>query len=77
MLGISTSGTSKNILAALHAANDRGCVTIAFTGESMSPCSELAQYTFHAPSKVTARIQECHLLMGHLLCDFAEQFSAA
>lgn len=76
-LGISTSGTSKNILAALQAANDCGCVTIAFTGESASPCSELAQHSFHAPSKVTARIQECHLLIGHLLCDVVEQASAA
>lgn len=75
VLGISTSGTSKNILLGLQAANARGCVTIAFTGESVSPCSEIAQYVFHAPSKVTARIQECHLLMGHLLCDFAERFS--
>ena len=72
-LGISTSGTSPNILAALKAANERGCVTIAFTGEKVSECSKLAQHTFRAPSTITARIQECHLLIGHLLCDVAEQ----
>jgi len=71
-LGISTSGTSKNILAALQAANERGCVTIAFTGEKESECSKLAKMTFRAPSSITARIQECHLLIGHLLCDIAE-----
>ncbi len=71
-LGISTSGTSKNILAALQAANERGCVTIAFTGEKESECSKLATMTFRAPSSITARIQECHLLIGHLLCDIAE-----
>lgn len=72
-LGISTSGTSKNILAALQAANERGCITIVFTGEKESECSKLAQMTFRAPSSVTARIQECHLLIGHLLCDLVEQ----
>ena len=72
-LGISTSGTSPNILAGLKAANERGCVTIAFTGEKESECSKLAQLAFRAPSGITARIQECHLLIGHLLCDLVEQ----
>lgn len=72
-LGISTSGTSPNILAGLRAANERGCITIAFTGEKESECSKLAKLTFKAPSSITARIQECHLLIGHLLCDVVEQ----
>ena len=72
-LGISTSGTSPNILAALQAANERGCITIAFTGEKESACSKLAKLSFRPPSSITARVQECHLLIGHLLCDVVEK----
>lgn len=73
VLGISTSGTSKNVLAGLRAANQRGCVTIAFTGEKGADCAAEAQLSFKAPSAITARVQECHLLIGHLLCDIVEQ----
>jgi D-sedoheptulose 7-phosphate isomerase len=72
-LGISTSGTSPNILTALQAANERGCVTIAFTGDKESACSKHAKLSFKAPSSITARVQECHLLIGHLLCDVVEK----
>lgn len=75
-LGISTSGTSKNVLLALQAANHRGCVTIAFTGEKGADCAAEAKLAFKAPSAITARIQECHLLIGHLLCDFVEKAHA-
>jgi D-sedoheptulose 7-phosphate isomerase len=71
-LGISTSGTSKNIIAGLQAANAKGCVTIAFTGESGGECASIAQLSFKAPSSITARVQECHLLVGHALCDLVE-----
>jgi D-sedoheptulose 7-phosphate isomerase len=77
VVGISTSGTSKNVLLGLQAANKRGCVTIAFTGEKGADCAAEAKLSFKAPSAVTARIQECHLLIGHLLCDVAEQSFAA
>ena len=73
VLGISTSGTSKNVLLGLQAANKRGCVTIAFTGEKGADCAAEAKLSFKAPSAITARVQECHLLIGHLLCDVAEQ----
>jgi len=77
VLGISTSGTSKNVLLGLQAANKRGCVTIAFTGEKGADCAAEATLSFKAPSAITARVQECHLLIGHLLCDVAEQNFAA
>lgn len=77
VLGISTSGTSQNVLLGLQAANKRGCVTIAFTGEKGADCAAEAALSFKAPSAVTARVQECHLLIGHLLCDVAEQSFAA
>lgn len=72
-LGISTSGTSKNILLGLQTANQRGCVTIAFTGAKGADCATEAKLSFKAPSTITARVQECHLLIGHLLCDVVEQ----
>lgn len=77
VLGISTSGTSKNVLLGLQAANKRGCVTIALTGEKGADCAAEASLCFKAPSAITARVQECHLLIGHLLCDVAEQSFAA
>ncbi|WP_395748100.1 D-sedoheptulose 7-phosphate isomerase [Prosthecobacter sp.] len=73
VLGISTSGTSKNVLLGLQAANKRGCVTIAFTGEKGADCAAEAKLSFKAPSGITARVQECHLLIGHLLCDVVEK----
>ena len=60
-----------------EAANKRGCVTIAFTGEKGADCAAEARLAFKAPSGITARVQECHLLIGHLLCDVAEQSFAA
>jgi D-sedoheptulose 7-phosphate isomerase len=77
VIGISTSGTSKNVLLGLQAANKRGCVTIAFTGEKGADCAAEAALSFKAPSAITARVQECHLLIGHLLCDVVERASAA
>lgn len=77
VVGISTSGTSKNVLAGLQAANASGCVTIAFTGEKGADCAAEAKLSFKAPSSITARVQECHLLIGHLLCDVVEQSFAS
>lgn len=72
-VGISTSGTSRNVIAGLAAANGKGCITIAFTGESGGECAQIARLSFRAPSKVTAHVQECHLIAGHVLCDFVER----
>ena len=72
VFGFSTSGTSPNVIAGLDAAKAKGCVTFAFTGAKTSPCSELAELTFHAPSTVTARIQECHMLVAHIICELVE-----
>lgn len=72
VIGISTSGTSANVIAGLEAAKNKACVTIAFTGEQTGACSQLADITLHAPSTVTARVQECHLLVGHILCELVE-----
>lgn len=72
VIGISTSGTSPNVVAGLRAANDRGCTSIAFTGRAGAECARLAHLSFCAPSDITAHVQECHLLVGHVLCEAVE-----
>ncbi len=73
VVGISTSGTSGNVVKALEFAQSRGITRFALTGESGGPCAELADLAVQVPSKITARIQECHLIAGHLICDIAER----
>lgn len=69
----STSGNSVNILEACRAAKDLGMKILAFTGGSGGKLRELADVCFTAPSGVTSHIQECHMVMGHLLCHLLEQ----
>jgi len=70
--GISTSGNSPNVLAALTAARAQGLVTVVFTGEGGSKLAPLADHLFCVPSRETARIQEVHSLAGHVICDWIE-----
>jgi D-sedoheptulose 7-phosphate isomerase len=72
VVGISTSGTSPNVIAGLKAARDRGCVTLSFTAQGGGLCAELADIAFRAPTEVTAHAQECHLMVGHVLCEAVE-----
>jgi D-sedoheptulose 7-phosphate isomerase len=72
-IGISTSGNSPSILEALDVARTRGLFTIGFTGESGGKMTGRADVLFRVPSKHTPRIQETHLLLGHILCDLAER----
>lgn len=71
--GISTSGASKNVLEGLREAKKIGCMTILFTGEKQGVCEEFADVVFSAPSTTTARIQECHLLAGHMICEALDE----
>ncbi|MCB1233176.1 MAG: D-sedoheptulose 7-phosphate isomerase [Verrucomicrobiae bacterium] len=74
VVGISTSGTSANVVRGLEAARAiDGVVTVAFTGEKGARCAELADHALCVPSPITARVQECHLIAGHLICDLAEE----
>jgi D-sedoheptulose 7-phosphate isomerase len=73
LIGISTSGNSVNIIRAVETAKDKGIMTVAFTGEKASKLSEIADITLCAPSNVTARIQECHILAGHLICSAIDE----
>ncbi|MDX1707653.1 MAG: D-sedoheptulose 7-phosphate isomerase [Desulfobacterales bacterium] len=70
--GISTSGNSKNVLEAIELANKKGLFSIAFIGRG-GALSRLAQLVFAAPSDSTARIQEAHITLGHILCDLVER----
>jgi len=72
-IGISTSGNSPSVLVALDAARTRGLFTIGFTGESGGLMNGRADVLFRVPSKQTPRIQETHLLLGHILCDLADR----
>lgn len=72
LVGISTSGKSRNVCAALKAAHDLGAFTVAFTGADGGVAGTIADATLRVPSKNTARIQECHILCGHLLCDWVD-----
>lgn len=82
LVGITTSGNSRNICAALETAHELGAFTVAFTGETGGTAAQIADLTLRIPSKDTARIQEAHILCGHILCDwieacFLEQHQAA
>lgn len=70
-IGITTSGNSVNVVHALERAKSLELVTATFTGLS-GKVHELAEYVIAVPSKHTARIQECHILVGHILCGIVE-----
>ena len=76
-VGISTSGNSKSILEALTVARKMGVYTIGLTGASGGQMRELVDVLIAVPSSETPRIQECHILVGHALCDAVEQAVAA
>ncbi|MGI0088368.1 MAG: D-sedoheptulose-7-phosphate isomerase [Nitrosotalea sp.] len=72
IIGISTSGKSKNVIEAIKLAKLKGALAIAFTGKNKNPLSEICDIVLHAPSTSTQRIQECHITVGHILCDLVE-----
>ncbi|NLL27555.1 MAG: SIS domain-containing protein [Bacteroidales bacterium] len=72
LIGISTSGNSKNIIKAIEAAKDNGTFTIALTGNKGGLISEIADISIIAPSADTPRIQETHILIGHIICEIVE-----
>lgn len=74
--GISTSGASANVLAALAAANARGLVTIALTGRDGGPIGRVAAIHVNVPDYSTARVQEVHTTLIHAMCDLVERAAA-
>jgi D-sedoheptulose 7-phosphate isomerase len=72
-VGISTSGNSRNVLRALEVAKSKGIFTVALTGASGGLMKKIANCTLCIPSEETPRIQECHILTGHIICEIAEE----
>jgi D-sedoheptulose 7-phosphate isomerase len=72
VVGISTSGNSRNVCAALELARRLGAFTVALSGEGGGAMTQFADAAICIPSKDTARIQEGHILCGHMLCDWIE-----
>ena len=73
LFGISTSGTSENIISAFDFAKTIGMKTVCFTGSGApSSLDALCNIVIRVPSSCTPRIQECHILLGHIICEFIE-----
>jgi D-sedoheptulose 7-phosphate isomerase len=73
LVGLSTSGNSPNVLRALQAARETGILTIGFTGQAGGQMAPLCDLCLRVPSLSTPRIQEMHILAGHIVCDIAER----
>lgn len=72
ILGLSTSGNSENILRALQVAKSKKMVTVALTGQTGGKMKEVADFLLNVPSTDTPRIQESHIMLGHIICEIVE-----
>ncbi len=72
LIGLSTSGNSGNVVKAIEKANAKGMITVSFTGETGGKLKDISQYLINIPSTDTPRIQECHMLLGHTICEMVE-----
>jgi len=72
-IGISTSGNSQNIINAFESAKAKGITTVALVGRDGGQMGKMADYVIIVPSNSTPRIQESHILIGHILCDIIEK----
>jgi len=73
LIGISTSGNSVNVVKALEAGTQKNMLTVGLTGESGGKMLPYCKYWLAVPSKITPRIQEGHILIGHILCEKLEE----
>lgn len=73
VVGISTSGNSVNVVQAIAAAKEIGAVTVGLTGESGGQLAEVCDLCIKVPSRSTARIQEAHILIGHIVCALVDE----
>ena len=72
IIGLSASGNSKNIVLAFEEAHKRGLINVALTGETGGNMKALADVLINIPSTDTPRIQESHILIGHIICELVE-----
>lgn len=73
LVGLSTSGNSKNIINAFEKAKEQNVITVSFTGETGGALKPLSNYCINVPSNDTPRIQETHILIGHIICQQVEE----
>lgn len=73
LVGLSTSGNSKNIVNAFEVAKEKNMITIAFTGSTGGKLKNLADHLINIPSDDTPRIQESHITLGHIICQLVEE----
>ena len=73
LIGISTSGNSENVINAIRQANFKKLKTITLTGKTAGKIDGLADVTIKVPSENTQRIQECHIMLGQILCSLVEE----
>ncbi len=73
LVGLSTSGNSKNIINAFEVAKEKGMITIAFTGTTGGDLKLLSDQLINVPSTDTPRIQESHIMLGHIICQLVEE----
>ncbi|HYE56544.1 MAG TPA: D-sedoheptulose 7-phosphate isomerase [Chitinophagaceae bacterium] len=73
LVGLSTSGNSANIMRAFEVARDKKIITVGFTGETGGKMAALSDHLINAPSADTPRIQESHIMMGHIICQLVEE----
>jgi D-sedoheptulose 7-phosphate isomerase len=73
LVGLSTSGNSGNIIKAFEVAREKGITTIGFTGETGGKMKPVSDYLLNVPSTNTPRIQESHILLGHIICQLVEE----
>lgn len=73
LIGLSTSGNSKNIVAAFEAAKAKQMITIGFTGDSGGKMKAISDHLLNVPSGDTPRIQESHITLGHIICQMVEE----
>ena len=72
LIGISTSGTSRNVVAAVELAKTKGIYCVGMTAANGAKMTELCDECIAVPAKVTARAQEMHILIGHILCELVD-----
>lgn len=72
LIGLSTSGNSENIVKAFEQAGKQGMITIGFTGKGGGKMKDLSDYLLPVPAIDTPRIQESHILLGHIICELVE-----
>lgn len=73
LIGISTSGNSGNVIKAFEQAKKQGVKILALTGQKDSKMSALADVTMKVPAPITARVQECHIMIGHMICEYIDE----